>query len=186
MLEQIKKDLPNFPDEVIKDWLEPYGRDIGWPPTHDRWLGILFAKDLDFWKNVQWKKRTLDLTNISFTATSGSIIIGLHDAAALGKQNIYSDLENSKGRHFRVLIHLLKHGTFPTPVCLLKEGDNYSVVDGNHRVTAFKSYWTLCELYRKDPPEFKDLAETFKKKWNIEPPVNFSAQHDVWVATSTI
>ncbi len=32
-LQDIKKDLPNFPDEVIIDWLLPFANKLGWPPV---------------------------------------------------------------------------------------------------------------------------------------------------------
>ena len=42
MFEQIKEDLPNFPDEVIVDWLLPFAMTDGWPPRRmSRWENLL-------------------------------------------------------------------------------------------------------------------------------------------------
>jgi hypothetical protein len=34
-VDDLKKDLPNFPDDVLADWLLPYANIIGWPPARD-------------------------------------------------------------------------------------------------------------------------------------------------------
>ena len=68
----IKKDLPDFPDEVIDMWLLPLANQQGmsWPPPNpfgtSRWQWLL-GENLDWWKKVDWK---LEDTDCSFNAIS--------------------------------------------------------------------------------------------------------------------
>lgn len=57
----IKKDLPDFPDDVIEDWLHYFANeDCGWPPPEPpgdhRWGRLLGGRSLSWWKEVTWKK----------------------------------------------------------------------------------------------------------------------------------
>jgi hypothetical protein len=57
----IKNDLPDWPDDVIEQWLHYFAQDCGWPPPeplgNHRWKGLLGGKPLSWWKKVSWKKR---------------------------------------------------------------------------------------------------------------------------------
>jgi hypothetical protein len=45
MLDQISEVLPNFPEEVIEQWLLPFAEDEGWPPTTQELLSnLVFGK----------------------------------------------------------------------------------------------------------------------------------------------
>jgi hypothetical protein len=183
IFEKIKIDLPNFPDDIIMDWIEPYAQTIGWPPVHKRWLGILFGNDLEFWQSVIWEKEILDLAAIPMSPITNSALIGLSDAVK-GVKNPYSEIENVVERHNNALKYFVIHGVFPKPICLLKENGSYSVVDGNHRITAFKSHYELMRAYGIAPAEkLKGLNETLSKRWGILKPADFAPKQEVWVAT---
>lgn len=60
---EIKSDLPEWPDDVIEQWLHYFANepDCGWPPPdplgNHRWKGLLGGKPLSWWKNVSGKKK---------------------------------------------------------------------------------------------------------------------------------
>lgn len=187
MLEQIKIDLPNFPDEIIKDWLEPYANDedIGWPPTLcSRWQGILSDKTLEFWKTVMWEKQSLDVTVIDMSAETNEALVGMHEAFVLEKENIYSrKIMDGKKRYMNALSYLFEYGVFPKPICLIKENASYSIVDGNHRVVAWKMHGDIMNILHKiSGVEKEKFIESLKTKWGIETPAEFSSIQEVWVA----
>jgi hypothetical protein len=73
----IKKDLPDWPNDVVEQWLHYFASelDCGWPPpeplgTH-RWKGLLGGKPLSWWKNVTWKKQTLTFNLANLTEGAG-------------------------------------------------------------------------------------------------------------------
>lgn len=76
MFDIIKGDLKNFPDEIVRDWLEPFAKNIGWPPVmafRSRWKGILRSLPLDVWQGVRWSKERIDLSKISLSSDSKCI-----------------------------------------------------------------------------------------------------------------
>ena len=77
MFDTIKKDLPNFPNEVIRDWLEPLakGQGLGWPPPEQsRWTKIFLNEPLDFWQNTIWNKEKINPKDLPLTEFSTEII----------------------------------------------------------------------------------------------------------------
>ena len=48
----IKNDLPDWPDDVIEQWLHYFAQDCGWPPPeplgNHRWKGLLGGKPLSW------------------------------------------------------------------------------------------------------------------------------------------
>jgi hypothetical protein len=75
----IKKDLPNCPDEVIDDWLHYFANepDCGWPPPDPlgdhRWAGILGDRPLSWWKDVTWEKEAVKCDPASLAPKSRSV-----------------------------------------------------------------------------------------------------------------
>jgi len=188
---KIKRDLPNFPAEIIEDWLLPRAKDLGWPPTHQNWQGILFTKDIEFWSSVSWLQEDKNLLEMSWSKTTLNIINDLQSAYALDEKNIYHSLLGMSGktRYLSALKYLFEHGSFPKPICLLKEGGNgYSVVDGHHRFVAWKVSYTLINTLNKiQSTVFEDKAnsfrETLQRKWGIDSIKPFSPIQRVWIAS---
>lgn len=188
-LQDIKNDLPNFPDEVITDWLLPIANDIGWPPVTSRWNFILLDKPLDFWKTLTWEKKKSNLDKMTYTNDALAIYYGLKDAYLFDKDNMYWKDLGFKGRnkYFKALRHIFKYGTFPKPICLLKEISGYMIVDGCHRFTAWKTSPLFIEVEEmaKTPEELK-RAKAIKEKILNETGASFIATfspiQEVWVA----
>jgi len=139
-VQDIKKDLPNWPDEVVSGWLLGLANrlDTGWPPPadiNDHARGpILGWRPLAWWKNVTWTLEEQDLS---------------YDALCKGTQKIAVDMvkeieegdasDNSEERFKRALGHLVEAGEFQVAPVVMKLDDGISVIDGNHRVTALLS-----------------------------------------------
>src|SRR5262245_49606649 len=76
----IKKDLPNWPDEVIGEWLHYFANepDLGWPPPEPlgehRWSGILGGRPLSWWKRVSWKKEIVKCAPAKLSDKSRAIV----------------------------------------------------------------------------------------------------------------
>ena len=155
----IKSALPNFPDEVIREWMLPYTRICGWPPCErpcaadrrkslqcGRWKGIFAGEDLGFWSGVAWNNIELDLDarqlcpfSLKNIVSIISIGTGIKPPAA---GSLYSELflessPETKERFLNSAKYLGKHGTFPAPPTLLRKPDALSIVDGNHRIAAY-------------------------------------------------
>ena len=91
MFDVIKKDLPNFPDEIIRDWLEPPANREKWPPDEKSiaWRGILLKRPLEFWQKVDWKKVQLNLEQIQLSPDSQETIVVMHQAYVLNEKNFF-------------------------------------------------------------------------------------------------
>jgi len=56
----VRKNLPNWPTEVIEPWLIEFANDpgMGWPPTEPyadhRWGRLLGKRPVSWWQDVAW------------------------------------------------------------------------------------------------------------------------------------
>jgi hypothetical protein len=149
MFKQIKQNLPNFPDEIIIDWLLPRAEDLGWPPSGMRWDAILLNKDLNFWRSVFWKQVDVNLTEINLEKITQKCIDGYREAYEENKKNIFSTgISDGRSRYICCLEYLLEHGKFPKPICLLQGDGEYLIADGHHRFAAWKLNASLYPIQK--------------------------------------
>ena len=145
---QIKEDLPKFSDDVIGQWLVPFSKDIGWPPRTDLsggicggwdgWYGILRGKNLDYCKNLDWRKEKIALTPYELVTKDLEMITSLISANVSNVPNIYSTPAlKSKERFDGISCYIRKAGTFPKAVALEKLNDKYGLIDGCHRLASY-------------------------------------------------
>jgi hypothetical protein len=136
---EIKNDLPEWPDDVIEQWLHYFANepDCGWPPPeplgNHRWNGLLGCKPLSWWKNVTWKKETAicDLASLTQKArTDVSDIIAEINAGT-------ADASTMK-RVAQPWIYIKDHGIFPRAMVTMMKTDGLSLIDGSHRMAAFE------------------------------------------------
>lgn len=165
MFNVIKQDLPNFPDQVVRDWIEPFAEDEGWPPTAARWRNILKETDLDRWRSVSWELKEEDFSALvlspSCTASMGTLL----RAYIGGDENEYSQALGERGKErFQIQLHqLIDHGIFPSPPVLVDHGEGLEIMDGNHRVAAlcawlqWKDNAKFLEKLGKEPRPLKEL-----------------------------
>jgi len=144
-LEALKQDLPNFPEEVLTDWLEPFARTNGWPPVLDscqlpqgRWKYILIGRPLGYWQSLRWEKVERHLSVQDLSTREQEKIVKMALAAVAGQVNIYSDsIPDLKQRFFNVVSYLVEHGTLPKAPSLIQDPDGIQIMDGNHRIAAY-------------------------------------------------
>jgi hypothetical protein len=152
-LAEIKADLPDWPDDVIEQWLLPHanrGDDTGWPPPEkleeSAWLNILGRRPLAWWKKVDWQLNEREIGFDGLCTGSRRIVAALIDGHIEGKPNIYSVGDNSKARFLSALRFIAKNGTLSKPLIAMQLEDGLSVIDGSHRMTALHVCQTKPEV----------------------------------------
>lgn len=169
MIKLIKATLPNFPDEVIKDWLLPFAESEGWPPQLgsdgvplNRWRYLFGRRPFDFIQRLHWKRECKHISIHEILDSSKKTLIQIFEAAILGRHNIMStSIPNLSERFVSVVKYIHSHGTMPKAPALLCEKDKFYIFDGNHRLSAY--YY--CFGYFKVDVETK-LMLTTKKDQN--------------------
>lgn len=144
MKTQVIKDLPNFPEDVVEQFLLPYAEELGWPPgkcendPSNHWKYILRLNDLTYWRQVRWNKKTLKLFPLKLLPKDLEIVVGLMRANVQGQINIYSiTMPNSKERFERICTYLKNEGVYPRTVAIEQIGDRFRIIDGSHRLAAY-------------------------------------------------
>ena len=133
----IKKDLQNFPDEVIESWLLPLAKEDGWPPIATTWNALLLEKPLQFWMAVVWRKQRIAFTRFNLHPRSFDAVVGIIQTNTRGLINAYSNLRNTRKRFNDIIRYLRQHQMLPKPPVILSDGFLYRIADGNHRVAAY-------------------------------------------------
>jgi hypothetical protein len=142
-LADIKKTLPNMPDDVIDVWLLPLANQegMGWPPPNPmgqhRWNYILGEKPLEWWSEVSWQLQKTDCSFSKLSNGSRRTVQQMLAAHVDGVTNLYGKLDGEKERFKPALRHIIKHGSFPRPIVTVATPSGLTVVDGNHRMAAF-------------------------------------------------
>jgi hypothetical protein len=140
-LDQIKADLPDWPDDVIEQWLLKLanrGPDTGWPPPNPlgnhAWKHII-TNPLPWWNNVSWKLEVTDCDIEKLSTDTSQIVLKINIALTKGLKNVWGD-DDTRLRFNSALQYVLKHGAFPKPLVAMKVPSGLSVLDGNHRIAA--------------------------------------------------
>lgn len=139
MLIQIKKDLPNFPDNVIEQWLAPFAETDGWPPVKERWRNLLINTDLGYWRSTKWEWKEVSPNTLQLSPNAENILYQLMRAYAEGENNLYAKSLGERGKErFRFQLHqLIDNGVFLYPPVLVDHGKGFEIMDGNHRLAAY-------------------------------------------------
>jgi hypothetical protein len=145
MIDEISNDLPNFPEEVVEQWLLPFAVDEGWPPESERWKYLLNNTDLNYWREINWQLEEVNFSDISLSNSAKLQIQGLLDAYLNGVENEYWHSLGERGKdRFQFQLHqLIDYGVFLLPPVLVDHGDSYDIMDGNHRIAAYVAWQTL-------------------------------------------
>lgn len=183
MIDKLREVLPNFPDDVLEDWLIRHTKKLQWPPRGTSWDAILFGKPLEYWREVSWDLKIIDLSQVQLSDESNRFQCQMIDAFVYGSKNMFSRNPDSPKRYAVALKYFVQNGCFPKPICMLKDGDKYSVVDGNHRLAA---YWYFRALSLASSPEDMEAANKFlgyaAVAWGVSTPASFDPSQKVWVA----
>lgn len=175
MFEEIKESLPNFPEEIISAWLLPIAESgYGWPPVGGmscKWRYALARQSLDYWQKTKWEKQPLPLGPKDFKQLSQQSIAGIIEGHIKNQHNIYSNIQNSRERFFRLLGYVYEHGTLPVAPIVMSEEGALELIDGNHRMAAL----TFARLLWNHP---KHKAEMIKAGYTLP-----FEQHETWLIT---
>ena len=140
-IEQIKADLPDWPDDVIEQWLLKLanrGTDTGWPPPNplgDHAWKYTITNPLPWWKNVEWRLEVADCGIEKLSTSTSQIALKINLALIQGIKNVWGD-DDTRQRFNSALQHILKQETFPKPLVAMRIQSGLSVLDGNHRIAA--------------------------------------------------
>lgn len=153
MKDQIEQDLPNFPPDVIEQWLLPFAKTDGWSPTVGRWRYLLFNTDLNYWRGISWQLEKVSIESVDFTIGAKTQVVGLIKAYVQNKQNMYALQIGQEGKErFKFqLEHLQRNGELIRPAVFVNHGQGYDIIDGNHRIAAYFSSRTLGEASQANP-----------------------------------
>jgi len=163
----IKRDLPDWPDDVIDQWLFHLANreDTGWPPpdplgTH-AWTYILGHRPVSWWREVTWKLETTDCSHEKLSLATQRIVNQM--IAEVGRKIV----EDATRRRFNNAFQdILNTGGFPSPLIAMRMADGLSVIDGNHRVSAF------CGVQLMRDERFQDLGKQRPAR-----------EHEIWIGT---
>lgn len=144
-IEDLKYTLPNFPEEILRDWLLPYGLTEGWPPapTFDtipigRWKYLLCTKPLKYWRSLHWDFVECHISIHDLDSRSQLIMQDMVLGAVQNQPNLYSNsIPDLKNRFFNIVEFVKANGCLPRPPTLLSQIDKLKILDGNHRMAAY-------------------------------------------------
>ncbi len=173
-LEQIKADLPDWPDDVIEQWLLKHanrGPDTGWPPPdplgNHAWKYII-TNPLSWWKNVAWKLDVTDCGIEKLSTNTSQIVLKINIALINGIKNVWGD-DGTRQRFNSALQYIMKHGSFPKPLIAMRIPSGLSVLDGNHRIAAhFHS---------------QNVPESLLKKLGVQRPAR---EQEIWMGVHSL
>ena len=137
-LADIKRDLPHWPDEVIELWLFYLANrgDTGWPPReplgNHAWAFILGFRPLSWWREVSWKREKTNCGFLSLCQGTKSIV------ASMLREKADGSIDQETRRRFKKAAdYMMKNGVFEKPLIAMRLPDGLSIIDGNHRISAF-------------------------------------------------
>lgn len=141
----LKETLPNFPAEVLEEWLLPYALSEGWPPAPSgsaalsgRWRYLLKNQPLDYWRSMEWSMVERHVSIHDLDSEFQKIMVQMVLGAIQGQFNLYSSqIKDLTPRFNRIKEHFSQFGTHPKPPALLAEPHGLTIADGNHRMAAY-------------------------------------------------
>jgi len=134
IFKQIKHDLPDFPDEIIKGWLLPLGMKYGWPPREKLFGAALMFGSIDYWRNIIWEKKQKGFKDLHLSPGYQGLIDEMVSNYKAGRNS----LSDSTERINNVMEYIKNEQKLPKPVVLISTDNGYDIADGNHRLVACK------------------------------------------------
>jgi hypothetical protein len=134
ILQAITNDLPNFPEQIIQNWLLPITKEIGWSPKHnENWYNIPMNGSIDYWRSMVWEKQIIEFNNLRLTNIYHVEINEMANNYYKGIDSVYNSCKRIK-----YSINLIKNKKLLKPIILISSNNGYEIADGNHRITAYK------------------------------------------------
>jgi hypothetical protein len=166
-LADIKKDLPSWPDEVAELWLFWLAQrsDTGWPPPEPLgdhgWAAILGYRPLSWWREVTWKREKVKCGLPELCRATAAIAVDM-----LQKKAAKTLDEVTAARFKKASDYILQNRKFEMPPVAVRLPDGLSILDGNHRVTAF------CGL--------QQTPDGFLEQYGFQKPI---PEQELWIGT---
>jgi hypothetical protein len=165
-LQEIKTDLPDWPDDVVEQWLLKIANqpEMGWPPpdpmTGHRWQ-LLLTYPITWWKDVSWTQDTRDCSFNELSIDARKTMNSMYKALIEGEDNGFGG-DNSIARFQRQLRILALTGKFERPPVLFPIDSGLSPLDGNHRLFALGIALQIsdedCTKYNVSRPSTSQLV----------------------------
>jgi hypothetical protein len=169
-LQDIKSDFPNWPDDVVDQWLLKLANQpgMGWPPPDPmsgyRW-DLILTHPIFWWKDVTWTLETRDCSFDKLSIDARRTVNSMYEALIEGVENGFRG-DDSPARFQRQLRIVALTGKFERPPVLFPIASGLSPLDGNHRLFAHHIALQMSD---------EDLA-----KYNVKRP---PASQSVWIAS---
>lgn len=156
--EKVSADLPNFPEDIVEQWMGFYANSDGWPPPdplQGRWKTLLAGRPISYWRRVEWRLEELAPERMTLTVDCKNLIGQIVRAHELGEKNPYSEFigDDANERFHRLISFLRTKGNLPRPPIILNHGGLYEIMDGNHRFAAYLLWirWQYGSPFQKEP-----------------------------------
>ncbi len=139
-------DLPNFPEDLFRTWLDERIEHMGWHPGSADWDALFLDRPLKFWQSVAWHRLKFTISLPDLSAFSRGLILK-QPPSTLGRFE-----PNDRARIQEQVAYISANGTFRDPPLLLLEGSKFLVLDGHHRLSGMfitnvigpHEYWVAC------------------------------------------
>lgn len=148
LLQTLRRDLPQFPEEVLNEWIAPCARGNGWPPIGSVWVNVLLGLPIYAWAAMTWTEEDRPLDWGDLSSDSVRIVRRLYDAhfnrdpaaAALVPQGGFA-------RVMSAMAYLQEHGVMPGHIAVAEGPDGrLALADGYHRATAYFTYRNILSV----------------------------------------
>ncbi|MGM5035496.1 hypothetical protein [Tardiphaga sp. 803_E3_N1_3] len=135
----IQKDLPDWDDDVVEQWLHYFANepDCGWPPPEPlgdhRWGRLLGSRPLTWWKQVIWQQEEQHCGLPQLSAKARADVTEI-----VQQMNLRTADMSTQRRVAQPFLYLRDKGVFPRAPLMIKKPDGLSIIDGAHRMAAFE------------------------------------------------
>jgi TPR repeat protein len=155
---EVRRLLPQMPEEIFQLWLDGRIEANGWPPFGSIWENTLRNHPLLVWQRFQWKKEMLRLNLDNLSPATLEIVCGLARAYSDNSHNTYTRyVGDSHERFASIENYMRQHRQLPSTLVFLSDKSIFDVVDGCHRLAVFFSW--------RNNPEFRDLISDGQIAW---------------------
>jgi hypothetical protein len=145
-IEDIQKDLPDWPEDVVEQWLHYFANEVDcrWPPPeplgNHRWHRLLGGKPLSWWKSVTWEKEKAKCDLASLTAKARADVNDI-----IAEMDTKTADASTQRRVSQPWVYIKDKGVFPRALVTMKKRDGLSLIDGTHRMAAFQMLQGLTD-----------------------------------------
>lgn len=142
---QIARDLPRFPTEVIDEWLVPIAEVLGWPPAvipdfkpKDHWDEVLAGQPLSYYQTLAWSRESRCLTLFDYAPEVREELAEMVAGAFLERPNRYAlSRPDLRQQIESVLEYLAEHHRLPVAPALQRLNRGLVILDGKNRMAAY-------------------------------------------------